>query len=85
VADAAVALAEAWLTSFALDIETDSTSLKEHPHKSPHTKATGRYFRLLCGLEVFERFGSLGRIRTYNPSVNSHYTSRFMGFSIFDD
>src|SRR5258708_6698283 len=45
--------------------------VKEHPHRSPHT---GRGVCNLAGglgLEVFERFGSSGRTRTYNPSVNS--------------
>ena len=45
--------------------------LKEHPYKNP-------YNRVRCGAkpgkvdsEVIEKIGSSGRIRTYNPSVNS--------------
>jgi len=41
------------------------------PQKSPQSGPTGRSLGEE-GLEVFENFGSSGRIRTYNPSVNSY-------------
>ena len=47
------------------------TVVKEHPHKSPHTPPRIGAFREICGVQVFEKFGSSGRTRTYNPSVNS--------------
>ena len=47
------------------------TIVKQHPHKSPHTAAVQDIVRGHCLLEVFEKFGSSGRTRTYNPSVNS--------------
>ena len=46
-------------------------SLKEHPHKSPHSLAERRNLQGPRGPYVYENFGSSGRIRTYNPSVNS--------------
>ena len=45
--------------------------VKQHPHKSPHSLAELEHCREPCGLHVYEKFGSSGRIRTYNPSVNS--------------
>jgi hypothetical protein len=50
------------------------TIVKQHPHKSPHTLPTTGAFRETTGLQVFEKFGSSGRTRTYNPSVNSEWT-----------
>jgi len=47
------------------------SSVKEHPHKSPHTARNQLPVWGIEGLEVFDNFGSSGRTRTYNPSVNS--------------
>jgi hypothetical protein len=44
--------------------------LKEHPHKSPHSVAENGVLPGCCRVYLFETFGSSGRIRTYNPSVN---------------
>jgi hypothetical protein len=50
--------------------------VKEHPHKSPHSVAENGVLPGSCCLYVFEKFGSSGRIRTYNPSVNSRMLYR---------
>ena len=47
------------------------TVVKEHPHKSPHTRARKAGFQEDFRLQVYESIGSSGRTRTYNPSVNS--------------
>jgi hypothetical protein len=47
------------------------TVVKLHPHNCPHTLPTNGVRRGTYGLQVFEKFGSSGRTRTYNPSVNS--------------
>jgi hypothetical protein len=50
--------------------------LKEHPHKSPHSLAETGFLPVVHCPHVFEKFGSSGRIRTYNPSVNSRMLYR---------
>jgi integrase len=41
------------------------------PTRSPTSRASELAFQGNCGLQVLEGFGSSGRTRTYNPSVNS--------------
>ena len=59
------------LRSIAQESPPHLRILKEHPHKSPHSVAENGVLAGCYSVYVFEKFGSSGRIRTYNPSVNS--------------
>src|SRR5260370_40780463 len=58
--------------------------VKQHPHKSPHILPASGVSRGTEGLEVFERFGSSGRTRTYNPSVNSRMACSCLTWQLQD-
>jgi len=63
----AAILVTAMLVSFALLVH-EPMLLADH---SIHYNWTESAENLACGLQVFDKFGSSGRTRTYNPSVNS--------------
>ena len=65
---------EVFASSIANDSPQYLRSLKEHPHKSPHSRAGKGILQGFGSPYVYEKFGSSGRIRTYNPSVNSRLT-----------
>ena len=46
-------------------------SLKQRGQRSGQSTRLEDRLRMLCCLEVIDLFGSSGRTRTYNPSVNS--------------